>query len=1372
MGGSAMSDLLDQLKRIRSRARRVLWTYGLSWTVAVLLGAALCVAALDWLLHRVRGPVNLDDSGVRLMLALGIVAAAASAAWRFLITPLRQQLSDLDVALRIERRFPGFQDSLASTVQFLEQGTDPRLGSPDLQRAVIERTARQVEDVNLADVIDPRPARRVAVVAVLVCLAAALLAGLNPAAANVAVNRLVFPLASHPWPRATELRLLDAELKPLPAPWGEPIRRVRGDTLRFYVENVKGTPPDDVMLEYRFAEGETTAEKLRRASLRDAQGSLREVCVATIVVDKGPLEFRAIGGDDHTMDWHDVEVVPPPRLDRLQVTLTPPTYAGRPAERLPENVGHVQALVGTTIEIEATSNKPLASALLHVKDASPKTIELSKDGLKFKTAFTLSEPGLYSYWFDLTDRTGFKNPAPPHYEIRADADRVPVVNVVRPLERISVTARAVLPVQITAEDDLGLKELRLRYRLADGGLPIQTVALQAVPDLPRHREVTHRWKLSSLAMPLPEGAEIEFWAEAADRYDLGPGHVGRSESRLLRIVSPQEKAAEIGARQVGLLEELERIAAIQRQAHEQVGELKVQLRTVGRLRPREDVNLLKRIEQDQREITSRLAGDQTGVEPRTRQLLAEMEINRVDDPALRHRLEMIAGELSILRLQHLPKIEKELTDARKLAEAAAGSREGDRSPAAPEQDALLNSAQESQRIVLEALGAILGELTESRNRQNLAADLKELIGTQESLNRAAAELTARTLSKRFDDLADQEQADLMRISERQRRHADRVDQLLTTLEGLAGELGESNPSTAQTLADAANHVRSRAVAARMREAAAQLERNLVGETTRRQQQILEDLKEIESILQSRAVSDAESLLNKLSEAERALDALRERQEELQQQLKKAAQVSDADARRRDLDRIAGEQRGLRDETARLARRLRRLQAAGAAGAAERSARRMRDAADETARDQTDRAADRQGQALDDLLQAQSELARSRQALEAQLARDRLQRLGDELGGLIARQQAVIDGTGRLDEELKRLGNWSRARLMQLAELTEEQRKLVRRTEALIEPLKGAEVFALALRGAARQMKIAADRLADRQTDQATIDAEKAARRRLEQLIGTLDPADNKTGDGTGATGGGGEGTAQSGGIDPQSQLALLKALQEDLARRTAELDSARKDGGLAPEQQSRLDRIALEQGELADLARGLRESLLGRPDGGKPEEPPDPLQRAVEGMQTAKQRLAARQTGTGTQQVQKQVVRDLEELIRLAARQQQSPQSAGAPDGTPQKPRASENQTGKPKTPADEPVEAPTVSSPDSEMTTGDPGKKPSEADPRPRDEADAERVRMARRRQLIDQIWGHLPPAARQELQNVKGEQYLPKYNDLIRQYFESLAE
>src|SRR5262245_50506169 len=164
------STLDHRLTEVRRRVRQVLVTHGLSWLAAVLVGSLLVVCLADWLVH-------FDDPVVRLIFALGILAATAWVVRRHLIAPLQVRLTDTDLALRIEDRYPGFNDSLASSVQFLSAGADPRIGSPALQQAVVEHTLERLDSLNCGDVVDTREVRRIAAIALGLCLAALLVAG-------------------------------------------------------------------------------------------------------------------------------------------------------------------------------------------------------------------------------------------------------------------------------------------------------------------------------------------------------------------------------------------------------------------------------------------------------------------------------------------------------------------------------------------------------------------------------------------------------------------------------------------------------------------------------------------------------------------------------------------------------------------------------------------------------------------------------------------------------------------------------------------------------------------------------------------------------------------------------------------------------------------------------------------------------------------------------------------------------------------------------------------------------------------------------------------------------------------------------------------
>ena len=47
-----------------------------------------------------------------------------------------------------------------------------------------------------------------------------------------------------------------------------------------------------------------------------------------------------------------------------------------------------------------------------------------------------------------------------------------------------------------------------------------------------------------------------------------------------------------------------------------------------------------------------------------------------------------------------------------------------------------------------------------------------------------------------------------------------------------------------------------------------------------------------------------------------------------------------------------------------------------------------------------------------------------------------------------------------------------------------------------------------------------------------------------------------------------------------------------------------------------------------------------------------------------------------------------------------------------------------------------------------------------------------ARKKKLEIDVWGHLPPHLRDQLLNTYGERMLPKYEQLVKQFYEALSE
>jgi hypothetical protein len=112
----------------------------------------------------------------------------------------------------------------------------------------------------------------------------------------------------------------------------------------------------------------------------------------------------------------------------------------------------------------------------------------------------------------------------------------------------------------------------------------------------------------------------------------------------------------------------------------------------------------------------------------------------------------------------------------------------------------------------------------------------------------------------------------------------------------------------------------------------------------------------------------------------------------------------------------------------------------------------------------------------------------------------------------------------------------------------------------------------------------------------TLVAEKAAKQRFVDLIAALKPEKQSGNNQPASKQGPGENGSQGppgDGIPQLAQLKMLKTLQENLIRRTAELDNIRqRNAKLTSEEQAELEALAGEQGQLADLARNLTQQFM------------------------------------------------------------------------------------------------------------------------------------------------------------------------------------
>jgi len=1184
--------LEHKINLLRRRVRRLVILYGVSWVIAAVLGATIVLAATDYATDYV---IRFHDRGLRVICWLALLAAAAWACYRFVYRTAIARLRDVDLALRLERRFPRLEDRLLSAVEFIRQpADDPLAGSAALRRAVITQATAEAEKLDFSAVLDARAPLRAAAVSAAVCLLAAGLVVLDPPASQTAVARLVNPFGNVAWPQRTHLLL------------SNPVKRVDfGKSFELEVTAAEGTQlPEKVYIYYRFedAAGTVTDEEPK---LMQPSGD-----AAIAQRDNVTREFWywVEGGDDQSMRSNPIKVavVTPPAIERLSIELLPPAYTGWPPEKADRQI---RALEGTQVRITAETSKPLKSAAFCREGAPPVFGHIGDDGYHFTVPAAEAPPVVLdksgAYWFELTDREGLSGGSDTRWEIRALPDAPPSVTIEKPTADMFVTPRAVVLLRVSAKDDLAVHQVMLFFRRSAQAKQAEEVATlyQGSPQVPPQESgglsggadagdrhvIDFRWELEGLH--LAPGTQGTFYATATDYRPL-PGssqqvQTGKSKEVRLTVITAEQLRDRIAGRQSLVLSELERVLKMQEGCREQVDQLLRGLQASDARLAKANLDHVQAAELTQRQVSHSLTSRSEGVPMHVLALLSELENNRVDNPDVQGRMETLLSRIDALSREELPLIGRELTAAKKAAQVQLQEQT---TPAPPPTAILhcLTKARENQDKVLSALRPLLDQLGRWDQFRRFYREIDQLLRDQKSVGDDTAKIGLQTQGRKLAELAEQQIADLKALAARQLELGRRLDRIEQEMEEAGSTLPQTDRAAAQIVADALEEARRLAVSAQVQSCGGQLQENQIGQALKGQKQIVQDLQEVLDILANRRQHELSRLVRKLHESEKELADLADRQARLGKQIAEAAQNPEEPARKSQLQRLGRDQEQLQQAAGPMVRRFERLEADQVARLLQQAIDQMRQAAESAGQNDAQRSGQHAQTAAQTLAEARRRLAARRLQAQAELAMESLARLEDTVKHLHSQQKQVLDQTQGYEGLRDAAGQLTRAQAVGVKNLAAVQESLQADTARLGDDFAGAGAFRLALSGAAADMGRAGALLDQRQTGAATQQAEKDALARLELLVEAVKPEKPDAGSADTAEGPRDPRNKPAGAVQTLAELKLLKLLQEQLNTRTQRWQqSVGKSPKPTPQQRDELAALREEQGRLADLVEQM-----------------------------------------------------------------------------------------------------------------------------------------------------------------------------------------
>jgi hypothetical protein len=536
--------LLDELRR---RIRAYVWAEGVA-AVVIVLGVGFWVGlAIDWLLE--------PSPTIRVVGWLIFLGALGWVAYRRLLDRVFVPLSDASLALLLERRFRGFDDSLLTVVELADKPAESTGYDPRMLQFTGAQAVEFSHQIRVRDVFQFRPLVRTASVALALVASIFVFSVFANEAFAFFMTRVA--LSTEPWPRRTRLIV-----EGFPEDGVLRVGRNSDVHLRVLADATMATPPPaEVEIRYRLDEGggrgrEYLTRQGTAAPGRDEYQAYQYEFKD--VVDS--LTFDILGGDARIRDLR-IEVVDRPQFVAMTLDLDFPEYMRRTA-RTVEVTGVVPIPEGTRVSIRAEANKPLREVAIQDRDLQTRDV-IEITGAADRKIFEYSAGELLAnrlMLLVLEDDDGIQNQQPYRLSLSMTPDEPPQVAVSLSGIGTAVTPTARIPFVGAISDDYGLERAWFQVHV-DEQTPREVALAGEAAGLDRWRVQAaldaRAWEGDLRLQP---GQRMVLQVQAADRYDLSDEpHLGTSQRFILDVVTPEQLHAMLENREIMLRQRFETI---------------------------------------------------------------------------------------------------------------------------------------------------------------------------------------------------------------------------------------------------------------------------------------------------------------------------------------------------------------------------------------------------------------------------------------------------------------------------------------------------------------------------------------------------------------------------------------------------------------------------------------------------------------------------------------------------------------------------------------------------------------------------------------------------------------------------------------------
>jgi hypothetical protein len=574
------------------------------------------------------------------------------------------------------------------------------------------------------------------------------------------------------------------------------------------------------------------------------------------------LRYRVRGGDDDTMGWQTLEVVPPPSMRSFRVRVEPPAYTGL----LPREAGtNIQALAGSHLVLTVELERAVVRGELRLGGAAhPLPAEPEEGGRRWTVG--RSPPWLMqqadSAELVLFDADGTRF-VPLRLDLVPIPDQPPSLFWSLPEDASVATPQAQLRVVAQVQDDYGVQRVVLHAACEEEGLHASVPLYQAAEP----PGVRRRAALPS--PPQPPAGEVwdpadvvaidtvyavaqlparpgQVWTLSLAADDFRP-QTSHAPPRRVRIVSPSEWKQHIAQRRQAVLAQLAEVLRMARQIQDDLAQAR---QRAQRAFAPEEALRLEAIQYALAQMAEALAAEPGGAEGKLAALLAELEASGLNDDELKQPLVQWLAAVRGMNEEAIPAVLQRFAQAHEAARAAASASKAQaRSGQAEEVAAALAATGQEHAKLVQALEEMLGVAQRYEGLARMASEVSALTQLQQSLSGQIDELHLQSLSGSSEQ-AQALRAQGHRLAQQQAELAHRMEALHAAAEQMASESTTGDPDAAARLEAARAALRRQAIGSTMRQGAMQLGQGQYDQAAALARQALQGLRSLDAIFQN------------------------------------------------------------------------------------------------------------------------------------------------------------------------------------------------------------------------------------------------------------------------------------------------------------------------------------------------------------------------------------------------------------------------------------------------------------------------------------------------------------------------------------------